>query len=136
MLRCLHVADEAGYEALAAEGGRRVESGQYTEKTFLLARNFIKHALRNPVAGFEDVLSWNYLSSPAKDDKTERPRLLRLAIDSALAMIEHHNNTAGKTSEDAASPFVSRLSLGAVVMLRKHVAALEEVETDSDGEIS
>ncbi|RMJ24639.1 Ubiquitin-conjugating enzyme [Aspergillus sp. HF37] len=128
--------NEAGYEALAAEGGRRVESGQYTEKIFLLARNFIRHALPNPVAGFEDVLSWNYLASPVKDDKTERPRLLRLAIDSALSMIEHHNNTAGKASEDAASPFVSRLSLGAVVMLRKHVAALEEVETDSDGEIS
>lgn len=130
-------ADEAGFEELAAEGGKQVESGQYTEKAFLLSRTFIKHALCKPVAGFEDVLAWNYLAGPAKGDKVERPRLLRVAIESALAMIEHHNNTSGKaTEESAASPFVFRLSLGAVVMLRKHVAGLEEVESDSVTEIS
>jgi ubiquitin-conjugating enzyme E2 O len=47
-------------------------------------------------------------------------------------MIEHHNRTtAGRnlSEEQAASAFVSRLSLGAVVMLRKHVTALERIES-------
>jgi ubiquitin-conjugating enzyme E2 O len=46
-------------------------------------------------------------------------------------MIEHHNNTSttDKFEENAAAPFVSRLSLGAVVMLRKHVTDLEKMET-------
>lgn len=46
-------------------------------------------------------------------------------------MIEHHNRTpagAKLSEEHAASAFVSRLSLGAVVMLRKHVNTLEEIE--------
>lgn len=128
--------DEAGFEELAAESDKKLESGQYTERTFLLSRTFIKHALRNPVAGFEDVLAWNYLARPAGDNE-ERPQLLRVAIDSALAMIEHHNNTPGKADEGTqASAFVSRLSLGAVVMLRKHVAALEEIDSDSAAGIS
>jgi ubiquitin-conjugating enzyme E2 O len=111
---------------------RRVESSQYTEKAFLTTRNFIKHALQHPIAGLEDVLTWNYLEFGQKDDASSRPHLLRRAIDSAVGMIEHHNNTSTTDKfdeENAAAPFVSRLSLGAVVMLRKHVTDLEKMET-------
>ncbi|KAF7586642.1 hypothetical protein BBP40_008533 [Aspergillus hancockii] len=125
--------NEAGYEALAAGDHKNVESTQYTEKTFLLTRKFIQHALENPIAGLEDVLAWHYLADPRQEENTcNRPRLLRRAIDEALYMIEHHNRTsAGKklSEEHAASAFVSRLSLGAVVMLRKHVTALEQIES-------
>ncbi|PYI02266.1 ubiquitin-conjugating enzyme [Aspergillus sclerotiicarbonarius CBS 121057] len=119
--------NEAGYEALAAEGDRRVESCQYTEKTFLMTRKFIKHALEHPVAGMEDVVAWNYLVNPADPGDGNRPVLLRRAIEAALAMIEHYNSS---TSGDgrSASGFVSRLSLGAVVMLRKHVTDLEKLD--------
>ena len=121
------VSDEAGYEALAAEGDRRVESTQYTEKTFLMTRKFIKYALEHPVAGMEDVVAWNYLPNPAGPGDGSRPILLRRAIEAALAMIEHYNSsTSGDTG--SASAFVSRLSLGAVVMLRKHVTDLEKLE--------
>ncbi|RAK98271.1 ubiquitin-conjugating enzyme E2 [Aspergillus ibericus CBS 121593] len=119
--------NEAGYEALAAEGNRRVESSQYTEKTFLMTRKFIKHALEQPVVGMEDVVAWNYLAIPADSSDNNRPVLLRRAIEAALAMIEHYNSsTSGDGS--SASAFVSRLSLGAVVMLRKHVTDLEKLE--------
>ncbi|RMZ47395.1 hypothetical protein AFCA_007528 [Aspergillus flavus] len=125
--------NEAGYETLAAEEDRRVESTQYTEKAFLLTRKFIQHALENPIAGLEDVLAWHYFAGPQQEhnDTCIRPRLLRRAIDEALSMIEHHNRTpaGGKLSEEhAASAFVSRLSLGAVVMLRKHITTLEKIE--------
>lgn len=100
-----------------------------------MTRNFIKHALQRPVAGFEDVLMWHYLPGPAeKDDNgapdSDRPRLLRKAIAEANAMIEHHDtsNSTDVTEDNAASPFTSRLSLGAVVMLRKYVRDLEMIE--------
>ncbi|KAH1635577.1 hypothetical protein KXX59_003952 [Aspergillus fumigatus] len=124
--------NEAGYDALAVGDNRRVESSQYTEKAFLMTRNFIKHALHHPVAGLEDVLTWNYIKSEQKDDASSRPNLLRRAIDSAVGMIDHHNNTSATDKldeESAAAPFVSRLSLGAVVMLRKHVTDLENIES-------
>ncbi|KAE8356515.1 hypothetical protein BDV28DRAFT_126770 [Aspergillus coremiiformis] len=127
--------NEAGYEALATQDNRRIESTQYTEKAFLLTRSFIQHALENPIAGLEDVLAWYYLPEPRQQqdsDRCNRPRLLRRAIDEALGMIEHHNRTpAGDklSEEQAASAFVSRLSLGAVVILRKHISALERIES-------
>ncbi|KAB8259173.1 hypothetical protein BDV32DRAFT_124645 [Aspergillus pseudonomiae] len=125
--------NEAGYETLAAEEDRRVESTQYTEKAFLITRTFIQHALESPIAGLEDVLAWHYFAEPrqGQNDTCIRPRLLRRAIDEALSMIEHHNRTpAGEklSEEHAASAFVSRLSLGAVVMLRKHINTLEKIE--------
>ncbi|KKK18806.1 hypothetical protein P175DRAFT_0500340 [Aspergillus ochraceoroseus IBT 24754] len=119
--------NEAGYEVLAVEDSRRVESSQYTEKAFLLTRKFIHRALQYPVAGLEDVLNWYYVPDPSP----ERPQLLRRAIIEALGMIEHHNRTShGQNDQDKASVFFSRLSLGAVVMLRKHVTALERLELD------
>lgn len=130
--------NEAGFEIFASEGDGRVESIQYTEKAFVLTRHFIDIALRQPVAGFEDVLIWHYLPGPVRNDENdntaelEHPRLLRKAISEAKAMIEHHNATSSSSAEtiekNAASPFVNRLSLGAVIMLRKHIAALEKIE--------
>ncbi|PLB53184.1 putative ubiquitin-conjugating enzyme [Aspergillus steynii IBT 23096] len=121
--------NEAGYEAFAEEGNKQLESALYTEKAFLLARMFIEHALEESVGGLEDVLTWHYLPSTRAGD--ERPRLLRRAIDTALEMIDHHNRTAAGDDLDetnVASAFVKRLSLGAVVMLRKHITAFERIE--------
>ncbi|KAL4921933.1 hypothetical protein BDW62DRAFT_98929 [Aspergillus aurantiobrunneus] len=118
--------NEAGYEVLAAEDNRRVESSRYTEKVFLMTRKFILHALEYPVPGLEDILIWNYLPGP-----TSRPQLLRKAIQGALRMIEHHNRTPQKTDQGPqASAFCSRLSLGAVMVLQRHVSALEKLESD------
>ncbi|GLB09618.1 hypothetical protein AtubIFM57258_005544 [Aspergillus tubingensis] len=119
--------NEAGYEVFAAEGGRRVESDKYTEKTFLTTRRYIKYALDHQVSGMEDIVAWNYLPSRLKSEDCSRPLLLRRAIDTALAMIEHYEHT-GSGEERSASAFVSRLSLGAVVMLRKYITELEALE--------
>ncbi|KAL4897280.1 hypothetical protein BDV59DRAFT_87185 [Aspergillus ambiguus] len=123
--------NEAGYEVLAAEDKRRIESRQYTERTFLTTRLFIQHALEHPVKGMEDVLAWHYLPSKTSDGSESAPRLLRRAIEEGLGMIEHHNRTSSEEDvdgNDMASGFVPRLSLGAVVMLRKHIRTLEKIE--------
>ncbi|KAI9371857.1 hypothetical protein BJX61DRAFT_484499 [Aspergillus egyptiacus] len=119
--------NEAGYEALAAEDSRRVEASQYSERAFLMTRNFILHALNHGVSGLEDILAWNYLpASPSI-----RPQLLRRAIQGALAKIEHHNRTSSEQSDQGPSPSMpsSRLSLGAVAILKRHIADLETVES-------
>lgn len=95
----------------------------------MMTRKFIQHALQHPVAGMEDVLSWHYLpASTLQEGDSERPRLLRRAIDRALEMVEHHNSTT-TGDEHKASAFIPRLSLGAVVMLRKYVTILEGIES-------
>ncbi|KAI2824456.1 hypothetical protein CBS147343_2324 [Aspergillus niger] len=119
--------NEAGYEALAAEGDRQVESNKYTERTFLTTRRYIKYALDHPVSGMEDIVTWNYLPSRVRSIDCDRPLLLRRAIDAALAMIDHYDNSSNG-EERRASAFVSRLSLGAVVMLRKYITELEVLE--------
>ncbi|KAL6240011.1 hypothetical protein BDW75DRAFT_992 [Aspergillus navahoensis] len=118
--------NEAGYESLAAEGSRVVESSRYTEKVFLMARRFILHALEHPISGLENVLIWNYVPGPP----STRPQLLRKAIQDAREMIEHHDRTSESDQGSRASPFCSRLSLGAVLMLRKLVSTFEKLETD------
>ncbi|KAL1857895.1 hypothetical protein Plec18167_001701 [Paecilomyces lecythidis] len=72
--------NEAGFEAFASEGDTRIEASQYTERAFVMTRNFIKYALENPVPGFEDVLIWYYLPGPGGPEGSQRPQLLRQAI--------------------------------------------------------
>ncbi|KAJ9663228.1 hypothetical protein H2198_000989 [Neophaeococcomyces mojaviensis] len=54
--------NEAGFEGYEETGQYKREALQYTEKAFVMARNFVKHALTSPIAGLEDVLAWLYLS--------------------------------------------------------------------------
>jgi ubiquitin-conjugating enzyme E2 O len=96
-----------------------------------MTRGFIKHALQNPVPSFEDVLAWHYLPGPVENDSQfTRPQLLKKAISEATAMICHCNASCDNelgSERGAASPFVARLSLGAVVMLQKHINVLEKI---------
>lgn len=149
-------SDEAGFEDFASEGSARVESVHYTEKAFVMARGFVKHALRNSVPGFGDVLAWLYLPAPLGDPSSlqnsapKRPDLLRQVIQRAMSMIFHHERTPDgdvQTKENLedknqdstmvgrngdASLFISRLSRGAVVMLRKHIRALEDILAEAE----
>jgi ubiquitin-conjugating enzyme E2 O len=92
-----------------------------------LTRHFIKHALTHPTLALEDVLDWEYLPGAVPDQPS--PNNLTKAISGANAMIEHYNSTLDVKTESypASSPFVVRLSLGAVAMLRRHVHDLEKI---------
>lgn len=132
------ISDEAGYEAFASEGDSRVESTQYTEKAFVMTRSFIKRALERPVPDFEDVLAWHYLPGTAANEGPNRPELLMRAITEARNMIDHYNSTYGTGDGETASPassFVARLSLGAIVMLRKHISALEGILSEAEKKV-
>jgi ubiquitin-conjugating enzyme E2 O len=120
--------DEAGYELLASEDNKRVESLQYTERAFIMTRKFILQALQNPICGLTDVLFWHYLP----DSSSNRPQLLKRVIKEAVQMIQHSSSTSpnGDCQKPMASEFLPRLSLGAVVMLKRHVAALQKLESN------
>ncbi|KAL4810005.1 hypothetical protein BDV18DRAFT_130100 [Aspergillus unguis] len=118
--------NEAGYEVFAARDERRLEASQYTEKAFLDTRKFIMRALEQPVIGFEDVLTWQYLSGPS----SSRPRLLRKAIEKAQGMIDHCARFPLQTPQSPqASAFCARISMGASVVLQKLVSTLEKLDT-------
>ncbi|PYI25700.1 hypothetical protein BP00DRAFT_88324 [Aspergillus indologenus CBS 114.80] len=121
--------NEPGFETLATDEEKRSDSIQYTERAFLLTRKLMIYALAHEVSGFEDVTSWLYFPAPTTALNMNRPHLIRRAIEDALAMIEHHHRTSPgqDSSAEEASPYMSRLSLGAVVMLRKHIADLERL---------
>ncbi|CEL07544.1 hypothetical protein ASPCAL10701 [Aspergillus calidoustus] len=120
--------NEAGYELLASEDNKRVESLQYTERAFIMTRKFILQALQNPICGLTDVLFWHYLP----DSSSNRPQLLKRVIKEAVQMIQHSSSTSpnGDCQKPMASEFLPRLSLGAVVMLKRHVAALQKLESN------
>lgn len=135
--------NEAGFESLEKQGEYKTEARLYSEKVFVMSRGFVKHALARGVAGFNDVLAWNYfpsteISESSKD--TVRPEMLSKVINRANGLISHAQQNeatfdaaglvdgSGQPSREA---FLTKLSRGAVVMLRKHIAALDDVLTEA-----
>ncbi|PYH42354.1 ubiquitin-conjugating enzyme E2, partial [Aspergillus saccharolyticus JOP 1030-1] len=122
--------NEPGFERLAMDDDERVESIQYTERVFILTRKFILRALERGVSGFDDVLVWLYLPALAAADEMNRPDLLRKVIADARSMIKHQACTAEPDAHrEKASAYLSRLSLGAALMLDKYVSDLLIVQT-------
>lgn len=133
--------NEAGFEALAADGTYATESSHYTEKAYIIARGFIKHALQYPVRGLEDILSWTYLPPLQSSDlpntaSQNRPNLLHNAISRAKSFMETANSSEsrardtslldgeGKPSKDG---FLRKPSKGALVMLGRYIQDLEKI---------
>ena len=120
--------DEAGFDALKGTEESRVSSALYTERVLVMAKGFIIHALANEVGGLDDVLKWVYLS-PQQD---KGPRLLREVIQSAKELLPEElfsaeKESIGLTNSDVVPGRIknTRLSAGAKLVLRKHVATLE-----------
>ena len=134
--------NEAGFEAYGEEKIYTLESQQYSEKAFVLARGFVKHALTNPVKGLEDVLTWTYLpsaepSSPIGNNRGLLAKVVqrgKLIIDRSAVLRNDEKalvNGAGETG-DSTEAFLKPLSKGAVAMLSKTINALEELATMTD----
>ena len=130
--------NEAGFEGYGEEGLYKLESLQYNEKAFVMARGFVKHALLSPVRELEEVLAHLYLrQKPAGGmETTAYPNLLlktiqrsKRLIDSSMSLDKDTTLVNGEGSpSDARKGFLRPLSKGAEVMLRKTITALEELE--------
>lgn len=110
--------DEAGYDIRLGSPETSLPSALYTERAYFRARAFIVHALTTPTHPFVDELRWLYL-----DQSADAPKLLGKALDEAKAIIEKSE----RKDEVAERDGLRRISLGAVVMLRRQVERLEKL---------
>ena len=135
--------NEAGFESYGEEKLYKRESQQYSEKAYVMARRFVKHALSSPVKGLEEVLAYLYLP-PIRSGVAETPTsandntggLLEEVINRSNALIEHSATLRGSDeilvdgagqTHDSTKTFLRPLSQGAVVMLKKTVSSLKEL---------
>jgi ubiquitin-conjugating enzyme E2 O len=148
--------NEAGFESYGEEKLYTRESQQYSEKAYVMARGFVKHALSSPVKALEDVFAYLYLppihsvsNSTVQTDHTESPThtsdtnsdhrgLLRIVVERSEALIEHSAVLRGAPDDsvlvdgggklgDSTKTFLRPLSQGAVVMLKKTISSLREL---------
>ncbi|OCL04684.1 hypothetical protein AOQ84DRAFT_345944 [Glonium stellatum] len=110
--------NEAGYDIRLGSPETSLPSALYTERAYFRARAFIVHALTTPTHPFIDELKWLYL-----DQSADAPKLLQKAVNEAKAIIER----SGRKDEQRERDGLRRISLGAVVMLKRQVEKLEEL---------
>ncbi|KAF2654346.1 hypothetical protein K491DRAFT_693982 [Lophiostoma macrostomum CBS 122681] len=111
--------NEAGYDVHREAPETKLSSALYTERAYFRARAFIVHALTNDAAIDPFTLELQYLYQSKED---EAPGLLDKAIAAAKDILEKSEG-GGEGERDG----LRRISLGAVVMLRRQVAKLEEL---------
>lgn len=142
--------NEAGFEGYEETREYTVESLQYSEKAYVMGRNFVKHALSRPVAGLEDVLAWLYLTTKQRDGQLAESHVddsttLDLVIARSHALISRSEELRGPSKQlggeddeerllsgdgecdDPTKVFLRPLSKGAFVMLHKTLKALKDI---------
>ena len=113
--------NEAGYDVHRSTPETKLSSALYTERAYFRARAFIHHALTHETAPFYRELQYLYLS-PGSD----APKLLDKAIDASHQIIERSTNSSDQSERDG----LRKISLGALVMLRRQVEKLEALRQE------
>ncbi|KAL9581202.1 MAG: hypothetical protein Q9203_005990 [Teloschistes exilis] len=115
--------NEAGFEALQDAVQSKHTSALYSEKAFVLSREFVKTAISSDPRGFSDVVRWLYL--PAYNGRG----LLRPIVEDCRAFLQQGGtvSTEAKGQDPDSYHLAStRLSLGALSLLKKILVSLEE----------
>jgi ubiquitin-conjugating enzyme E2 O len=109
---------EPAYEKLRGTEEGIVNSRLYSEKAYVLSRNFVRRALEGPVGGLETELNWLY---------REKGRLHKVIKD-ARGLIEKSRAVQGQDiSEADAELAVPRLSEGGIIMLERVLNKLQAI---------
>lgn len=99
-----------------------LNSQLYSEKAYILARGFVRHALEHPVPGFEDVIEWLFVTPPPNG-----PFLLKSVVQKAQEVVDRSEAPgAEKLTIDDTPEAVGRLSKGALVLLKRNMDALKK----------
>jgi ubiquitin-conjugating enzyme E2 O len=111
--------NEAGYDVHRSAPETKLSSALYTERAYFRARAFIHHALTHEVAPFKDELHYLYRSQ-----EDSAPRLLDKAIEAAKDIVDR----SADGSEEGERDGLRKISLGALVMLKRQVEKLEALK--------
>ncbi|KAI4679971.1 uncharacterized protein J4E88_005861 [Alternaria novae-zelandiae] len=114
--------NEAGYDVHRSAPETKLSSALYTERAYFRARAFIHHALTHEVAPFKEELQYLYRS-----EEDGAPKLLDKAIEAAKDVVEQ----SAEGSEEGERDGLRKISLGALVMLRRQVEKLEALKQAS-----
>ncbi|KAH7383823.1 hypothetical protein BKA66DRAFT_462853 [Pyrenochaeta sp. MPI-SDFR-AT-0127] len=114
--------NEAGYDVHRSAPETKLSSALYTERAYFRARAFIHHALTNDVAPFKQDLEYLYQSQA-----NEAPKLLDKAIEAANDIVER----SASGSEEGERDGLRKISLGALVMLKRQIEKLEALKQAS-----
>ncbi|KIV79950.1 hypothetical protein PV11_07489 [Exophiala sideris] len=124
--------NEAGFEGYENDSRYTLEAEQYSEKAFVMARGFIKHALCRPPGGLKDILAWLYLprgpSNPANSLLgTVLQRGRQLIEKSEQARLEKDTRLLDSSGDkdDPTRVFLRPLSRGASVMLKRLIDEMQ-----------
>lgn len=102
----------------------QIPSALYNEKVYVMSKAFVKTALSNLPQGLEDVITWLYLAPPSQG-----PNLLRLVIEDSRRLLPENTTVTDTSGESKITEQPSRstkLSSGALILLRRHLACLED----------
>jgi len=110
--------NEAGYDVHRAAPETKLSSALYTERSYFRSRAFIAHALTYGVTPFSDELVSLY-----RHRAGGAPNLLDKAIQVAKEILERSADQQDESERDG----LNKVSLGAVVMLRREVERLEQI---------
>ena len=125
--------DEAGFGIYQNTSEASLNSLLYSEKAYILARGFIKRVLTRPVAGFEKEIRWLYLPECERSGGLE---LLRKVVEGMRVVVRRSEcgreeggniGAPGDVFAEVGTEGVGRVSAGALVLLRRHLTALEEI---------
>ena len=124
------MVDEAGFEILMGSAESQVPSALYSEKVYVMSKDFIKTALTNAPQGLADVIQWLYLSSQPG------PHLLRRVLDDSKKQLADNTITSaigptyGETDERGFAR--TTLSTGASILLKRKLEWLEDFMTRNE----
>ncbi|KAF2842039.1 hypothetical protein M501DRAFT_988306 [Patellaria atrata CBS 101060] len=116
--------NEAGYDVRAGSEESAMASKRYSERAYCGARNFIIHALKYPPEGVETEIK--HLYGAINDDTSG---LLQKAIKNLEEVVERSQSNEGGGTE-------RRVSKGALVLLRRQIQQLRELDRVGDIEMT
>ncbi|KAK5940058.1 hypothetical protein PMZ80_007476 [Knufia obscura] len=143
--------NEAGFEGYEQTKEYNNESLLYSEKAYVMGRNFVKHALLSPVAGLEDVLAWTYLPKSKHEGQLaslldDESGMLKRVIERSRSLVQKSEDIRAPSkqlggedddndrllsgegkSDDETKVFLRPLSKGAFVILNRTLKVLEDI---------
>jgi ubiquitin-conjugating enzyme E2 O len=101
-----------------------VNSRLYSEKAYVLSRNFVRRALEVPIGGLEREVEWLYFTHKKLARVVRDARKL---IDASRANVDESATAASSAPPAKETPAVPRLSEGGMITLERILTKLETI---------